>query len=229
MDTRARFLDKREMMMLLGENVTSTLTGAGASVTGGEGYFTAVENRGIVHDGQINALTGMDTMIENLDKNGAAPEYAMYVNTSQGFKIDDFVASLNGAAGFADATNGVTAFGGRDGGGADLGFQSFTRGGYTFHKHNWKLLNDPTLLAGSEYLGVMIPMTTVVDPKTGFRAAALELNYKDTNGYSRELEHWMTGSILGVNNTNVDDLQFNYRSESTLITRAANQHVLITL
>ena len=229
MDTRARFLDKREMMMLLGENITSTLTGAGAAVTGGEGYFTAVENRGIVHDGQINALTGMDTMIENLDKNGAAPEYAMYVNTSQGFKIDDFVASLNGAAGFAEATNGVTAFGGRDGGGADLGFQSFTRGGYTFHKHNWKLLNDPTLLAGSEYLGVMIPMTTVVDPKTGFRAAALELNYKDTNGYSRELEHWMTGSILGVNNTNVDDLQFNYRSESTLITRAANQHVLITL
>ena len=229
MDTRARFLDKREMMFLLGENVTATLTGAGASVTAGEGYFSAIENRGIVHDGQINALTGMDTMIENLDKNGAAPEYAMYVNTSQGFKIDDFVASLNGAAGFTSATNGVTAFGGRDGDGADLGFQSFTRGGYTFHKHNWKLLNDPTLLAGSEYLGVMIPMTTVVDPKTGFRAAALELNYKDTNGYSRELEHWMTGSILGVNNTNVDNLQFNYRSESTLVTRAANQHVLITL
>ena len=229
MDTRARFLDKREMMMLLGENITSTLTDAGASVTAGEGYFSAIENRGIVHDGQINALTGMDTMIENLDKNGAAPEYAIYCNTSQGFKIDDFVASLNGAAGFASATTGVNAFGGRDGDGANLGFQSFTRGGYTFHKHNWKLLNDPTLLAGSEYLGVMIPMTTVVDPKTGNRAAALELNYKDTNGYSREMEHWMTGSILGVNNTNTDDLQFNYRSESTLVTRAANQHVLITL
>ena len=134
---------------------------------------------------------------------------------------------MNGAAGFADSTAGVTAFGGRDGAGANLGFQSFTRGGYTFHKHNWKLLNDPTLLAGSEYLGVMIPMTTVVDPKTGNRAAALELNYKDTNGYSREMEHWMTGSILGVNNTNTDDLQFNYRSECTLVTRAANQHVVI--
>ena len=73
----------------------------------------------------------------------------------------------------------------------------------------------------------MIPLTTVVDPKTGNRAAALEMNYKATNGYSREMEHWMTGSILGVTNANEDSLQFNYRSECNLITRAANQHVLL--
>jgi hypothetical protein len=151
----------------------------------------------------------------------------MYVNTAQALAIDDMVASLNGAAGFASATIGVNAFGGKAGEAAKLGFQSFVRGGYTFHKHSWKLLNDPTLLSGSKYLGAMIPMTTVVDPKTGNRAAALELNYKDTNGYSREMEHWMTGSILGVNNTNVDSLQFNYRSECALVTRAANQHILI--
>jgi hypothetical protein len=89
------------------------------------------------------------------------------------------------------------------------------------------LLNDPTLLSGSKFHGVMIPMATVVDPRTGERAPALEMNYKNTNGYSRELEHWMTGSILGVTNSNVDELQFNYRSECNLVTRAANQHVLI--
>jgi len=224
MDTRARFLDKREMVLLLGQSITSTLTGAGAGVTSGEGYFAALENRGIVQSGEINDFTEMDVLITELDKQGAAPEYAMYVNTSQTLAIDDMVASLNGAAGFADATTGINAFGGR---GSELGFQSFVRGGYTFHKHSWKLLNDPTLLSGSKYLGAMIPLTTVVDPKSGNRAAALELNYKDTNGYSREMEHWMTGSILGVNNTNVDSLQFNYRSECALVTRAANQHILI--
>jgi hypothetical protein len=166
----------------------------------------------------------MDVLIAELDKQGAAPEYAMYVNTEQALAIDDMVASLNGAAGFTSTTTGIGAFGGR---GSELGFDSFKRGGYTFHKHSWKLLNDPTLLAGSDYVGAMIPLTTVVDPKTGTRAAALELNYKDTNGYSREMEHWMTGSILGVNNTNKDDLQFNYRSECALVTRAANQHILI--
>lgn len=226
MDTRARFLDKREMMMLLGQQITTTLAGTGinTSISGSEGYFAAIEDRGIVHDGALADLGDMQFIIEQLDKQGAAPEYAMYVDTAQALAIDDMVASLNGAVGFTDTTNGLSAFGGR---GSELGFDSFKRGGYTFHKHSWKLLNDPTLLAGSNYEGAMIPLTTVVDPKTGTRAAALELNYKDTNGYSREMEHWMTGSILGVNNANTDDLQFNYRSECALITRAANQHVLI--
>jgi hypothetical protein len=226
MDTRARFLDKREMMLLLGETISNgiTTTNIGGLPTAGEGYFAAIENRGIVQSGEINDFVEMDVLIEELDKQGAAPEYAMYVNTSQALAIDDMVASLNGAAGFADVTSGISAFGGR---GSELGFDSFKRGGYTFHKHSWKLLNDPTLLSGSDYLGAMIPLTTVVDPKTGNRAAALELNYKDTNGYSREMEHWMTGSILGVNNTNTDSLQFNYRSECALVTRAANQHILI--
>ena len=224
MDTRARFLDKREMMMLLGQTVGNTLTGVGANVTSSEGYFSAIEDRGIVSD-KVNDFADLQAIIEELDKQGAAPEYAMYVNTSQAIAIDDMVASLNGAAGFGNTTSGLSAFGGR---GEELGFDSFKRGGYTFHKKSWKLLNDPTLLGQSAlFHGAMIPLTTVVDPKTGTRAAALEMNYKDTNGYSREMEHWMTGSILGVNNANTDDLQFNYRSECALVTRAANQHILI--
>jgi hypothetical protein len=81
-------------------------------------------------------------------------------------------------------------------------------------------------MTNQKYFGVAIPMITVADPKTGDKAPALEMNYKATNGYSREMEHWMTGSILGVTNTNDDNLQFNYRSEFNLITRAANRHVL---
>ena len=48
MDTRQRFLDKREMMMLLGENPSSAITVGSTSVTGSEGYFAAIEDRGIV-------------------------------------------------------------------------------------------------------------------------------------------------------------------------------------
>ena len=231
MDTRARFLDKREMILLLGLSIPSTstisTTNIGGLPTAGEGYFSAIENRGIVQSGLIDSFTEMDILITELDKQGATPEYAMYVNTAQDLALDDMVASLNGAAGFASSTIGVNAFGGKVGEAAMLGFKSFSRGSYTFHKHGWNLLNNPTLLSGSKYLGAMIPMTTVVDPKTGNRAAALELNYKDSNGYSREMEHWMTGSILGVANTNEDSLQFNYRSECALVTRAANQHILI--
>jgi len=232
MDTRQRFLDKREMMMLLGQKKATDVTIGNYSVNGSEGYFAAIEDRGIVETGGVvNTLTELDAIVTELDKQGAAPEYAIYGNTAQMLAIDDMVASLNGASGFASGgpTTGAAAFGAFSN--ADqavrLGFKSFGRGGYTFHNKSWKLLNDPTLLGGSDFKGVMIPLTSVIDPKSGSRAAALEMNYKAVDGYSREMEHWMTGSILGVTNTNDDSLQFNYRSECNLVTRAANQHVLI--
>lgn len=233
-DTRQRFLDKREMMMLLGEQVTNAgLTGLG-SIAGSEGYFSAIQNRGIVVNSgatttaAIASLDELDAIITALDKQGAMPEYAMYVNRLQDLAIDDLIATGTSTA--ANITAGVTTQFGQFANAADmvkLGFSSFMRGSYTFHKHSWKLLNDPTLLAGSAFQGVMIPLTKVADPRTGEKSPALELNYKATNGYSREMEHWMTGSILGVSNTNTDALQFNYRSEFALVTRAANQHVLL--
>lgn len=235
MDTRQRFLDKREMMMLLGEkndNYDPLATSGSTAISGSEGYFAAIEDRGIVETGGVvNTLTEIDAIITELDKQGAAPEYAVYGNTTQMLAIDDMVASLNGSVGnvYGTPTNGAMAFGAFQNAeqAVKLGFKSFSRGGYTFHNKSWKLLNDPTLLGSSAFQGVMIPLTSVIDPKTGSRAAALEMNYKAVDGYSREMEHWMTGSILGVTNTNDDSLQFNYRSECNLVTRAANQHVLI--
>lgn len=233
-DTRQRFLDKREMMMLLGEQVSNTGLTALGSISGSEGYFSAIQNRGIVCNSgatttaAIASLDELDAIITALDKQGAMPEYAMYVNRLQDLAIDDLIAQGTSTA--ANITAGVTTQFGQFANAADLvklGFSSFMRGSYTFHKHSWKLLNDPTLLGSSNFQGVMIPLTNVADPRTGEKSPALELNYKSTNGYNREMEHWMTGSILGVTNTNTDALQFNYRSEFALVTRAANQHVLL--
>lgn len=234
-DTRQRFLDKREMMMLLGQQVSNTgLTSLG-SIAGSEGYFSAIQNRGVVVNSgatttaAIATLDELDVLITALDKQGSMPEYAMYVNRLQDLAIDDMIAQGTSTA--ANITAGVATQFGQFANAADmvkLGFSSFMRGSYTFHKHSWKLLNDPTLLGASNFQGVMIPLTNVADPRTGEKSPALELNYKATNGYNREMEHWMTGSILGVTNTNTDALQFNYRSEFALVTRAANQHVLLT-
>ena len=235
-DTRQRFLDKREMMMLLGEQVSNSagISSLG-SIAGSEGYFSAIADRGVVVNSgststaAIATLDELDVLITALDKQGAMPEYAMYVNRLQDLAIDDMIAQGTSTA--ANITAGVATQFGQFANAADmvkLGFSSFMRGSYTFHKHSWKLLNDPTLLGASNFQGVMIPLTNVADPRTGEKSPALELNYKATNGYNREMEHWMTGSILGVTNANTDALQFNYRSEFALVTRAANMHVLLT-
>jgi len=224
-DTRQRFLDKREMMMLLGEQISSGLTGYG---DGSEGYFSAIENRGIVTTGgAFAALSDLDDVIKLLDKQGAPAEYAVYLNRTQDLAFDDLIAGGISAGVTSGVAGQFGTFNNDRDMAVNLGFTSYLRGSYTFHKHSWKLLNEPTLLASSSFQGCMIPVTKVADPRTGEKSPALEMNYKATNGYSREMEHWMTGSILGVSNTNEDSLQFNYRSECNLVTRAANQHVLI--
>jgi len=239
-DTRKRFIDKREMMLMLGVKNTSTATGTVSSgnISGSEGYFSALEDRGIVTNGYLDDLTDIDVILTALDRNGAGPEYALYVDRLQDLAIDDMIARGIAGTGLTAGVN--TQFGAFNNSPAmaiELGFKSFGRGGYTFHKHDWKLLNEPTLLGnpasvtgtagGAGFAGVMIPMATVVDPKTGNRDFPLEINFKSTNGISREMQHWLTGSFMGATNSTLDLLQFNYLSEIALCVRAANRHVLI--
>ena len=233
-ETRDRFNDKREMMMLFGQQGIASDSGAGFA--GSEGYFSAIEDRGIVVSNAaaspLDSIAEFDDIVLQLDKEGAPAEYAMYLNRKQSLAIDDMLASgisTNVTAGLAGQFG---AFNNDSDLAVQLGFKSFTRGGYTFHKHDWKLLNDPNLLGATDkFQGAMVPMATVADPKTGNRAPALEMNYKASNGYSREMEHWVTGGgVLGhFNNgdTGEDSATFHYRSEINLITRAANQHVAI--
>lgn len=235
MDARQRFLDKREMTLLFGQEVANQ---TGLDMNGNEGYITALEERGLVTSSMIGndgGFTDLDDLITEFDKQGSAPEYAIYANTKQNLLLDDMVAQGGGSskAGIAGVTASYGAFQNSPDMAVQLGFSSFSRGGYTFHKHSWKLLNDPTLLGADSDIqqklvsGVMCPLATVTDPTTGDRSPALELNYKAAGGYSRELEHWVTGSILGFRNDTNDIARFNYRSECALVTRAANQHVLI--
>jgi hypothetical protein len=244
MDTRKRFMDQREMMLLFSEKVSSgnisipnspTDTSNAGKITGSEGYFQAVEDRGITTTGFGAAapIGDIDDIIFELDKQGAPSEYAMYVDNKTSLNIDDMLAL--GLTGASDINAGLPgqfgAFNNDRDMAVNLGFKSFTRGGYTFHKHDWKLLNDPTLLGAfstKPYRGAMVPMTQVADAKTGSKSPALEMNFKETNGYSREMEHWVEGGgVLGFKTNDEDVAKFHYRSECNLITRAANKHVVL--
>ena len=239
MDTRKRFMNQREMMMLFSQKVTATgasnITIDGSNkITGSEGYFQAVEKRGITTAGSFGTGTDfedIDDIIFELEKQGAPAEYAMYVDNKTSLDIDDMLALGIGTNNTAGLAGQFGAFNNSPDMAVQLGFKSFTRGGYTFHKHDWKLLNDPTLLGAfsdKPFKGAMVPMSKVADAKTGVKAPALEMNYKEANGYSRELEHWVEGGgVLGFKTNDEDVAKFHYRSECNLITRAANQHVIL--
>ena len=240
LDARKRFMNQREMMLLYSQIPGTALSDSNSpagSIVGSEGYFSAVEARGITAQvsggaqGSFASMSDIDTIILELDKEGAPAEYAMYVNRATSLDIDDMLA--NGIA--TQVTAGLAGQFGAFNNDADLavklGFKSFTRGGYTFHKHDWKLLNDPTL-GGlvNTHKGAMIPMSQVADAQSGVKAPALQMNYKAAGSYSREMEHWVTGGgVLGHTNAanGKDTAIFNYRSECNLVTRAANQHVVL--
>jgi len=238
-EARKRFEDQREMIMLFGQQNDGAGNAAAEldpNMAGSDGYVTAVEAGGIVisnaNANPMDSFAEFDDLIMELDKQGAPSEYAMYLNRKQDLAIDDMLAAGVATSVTAGLPGQFGAFNNDADMAVKLGFKSFTRGGYTFHKHDWKLLNDPTLLGASNFLqGAMVPLTTVADARTGIKAPALSMYYKEANGYSREMEHWVTGGgVLGHTNNGdagKDVATFHYRSEIALVTRAANQHVII--
>ncbi len=241
MDARRKFMNTREAMLVFGQsNVASSGdngTGAGIStangvVTGSEGYFQAVERRGIISgtaaDQDFASMADLDAIIILLDKEGAPAEYAFYTDRNTSLSVDDMLASGVATQNTAGLAGQFGAFQNSPDMAVQLGFKSFTRGGYTFHKHDWKILNSDYQAGHTTYQGAMIPLANVVDPKSGGSNPSLEMNYKAAGNYSREMEHWVEGGgVLGYA-TNGDDLaKFHYRSECNICVRAANQHVVL--
>jgi len=247
-EARKRFMDRREMMLLFAEQIgfaaedelvnSTNNNAAGDKIAGSEGYFATLNNRGIkvtaTATDPLNTFTEFDLILTELDRQGAPSEYAMYLNRKQSLAIDDMLAAGIGTQVTAGLPGQFGAFNNDADMAVRLGFKSFTRGGYTFHKHDWNLMNDPTLLGSvtGAPAGAMVPLANIADARSGMRAPALEMCYKEANGYSREMEHWVTGGGVMGHTNNGDDgkdvATFHYRSEIALVTRAANQHVLLT-
>ena len=241
-DTYKRFLDYCELQMILGKKITnSTLTSASATIDGSseslstlrttEGLFDFVANKGQSMDLGSAAITmaDFDNIIKSLDKYRGAKEMAMYAGINLSLDIDDLLAAQGayaaGGANFGTFQNNKNMA-------LNLGFNSFTRGGYTFHKKTYDLLNHPKLTAhtGSNYpgWGICIPMDMQKDAKSGEKIPSLRMRYKSANGYSREMEHWLTGSAVLQNKTETQDrLKSHYRTERGFEGFAANRYMLI--
>lgn len=227
-DTYKRFLDYCELQLILGKQ---TASGANGVVPNGtEGLLDFIEGRGQSMDLGSSAITmaDFDATVKSLDKYRGAKEYALYAGIDLSLDIDDLLAT-QGAYAAGGANYGT--FSNNKNMALNLGFNSFSRGGYTFHKKTYDLFNHPKLMGAESFkypgYGICIPMDTQRDAKSGGKIPSLRIRYKAANGYSREMEHWLTGSAVLKNKTNdQDNLKSHYRTERGFEGFAPNRFML---
>jgi len=209
------------------QGVGAGLSAAGLS--GSEGLFHQVENRGNVADGTLDALEDFDNVVKRLDKEGAIEENVLFIDRQLSFSIDDMLAAQNSYG------TGGTSYGLFDNDedmALNLGFSGFRRG-YDFYKSDWKYLNDATMrggVVGGAINGILVPAgsTTVYDQVLGKNAKRpfLHVRYRASETEDRKYKTWITGSAGGASSSDLDAMQVNYLSERAICVLGANNFFL---
>lgn len=243
-EARIRFEDQLEMAMVEAEKSTDgggnvrDITaaagfGGGASITGSEGLFAALEDRGLVYAdsafGGADGLADFDTILAELDKQGAIEENMLFLDRGTSLAIDNMLAAQN-SYGAGGTSYGV--FDNSEDMALNLGFSGFRRGSYDFYKTDWKYLNDATtrgLVADVE--GVLVPAgtSTVYDQQLGKNISRpfLHIRYRASEADDRRLKSWVTGSVGGNYTSDADEMNVHFLSERALCVQAANNFVLL--
>ena len=255
-EARLRFEDQMEMAMIEGEQVNMptghTYQGTGNFAVGGtQGLFSALDARGLVWTGTdfdviggyaaptspatgvaYNVQTGLsefDTILQELDKQGAIEENMMFLNRATSLEIDNMLASVNSA--FAGGSS-YGVFNNDEDMALNLGFSGFRRGSYDFYKTDWKYLNDSvTRGLMSDVEGVIVPAgtSTVYDENLGKNISRpfLHVRYRASEADDRKFKSWITGSVGGSYTSDADEMVVNFLSERCLCVQAANNFVLL--
>ena len=243
-ETRLRFDDYLEMMMVESELAGYTLkydgteAAGGIQVKGSEGLFAAIESRGNVYSGfsgaaapGAGALADFDAILQQLDKQGAIEENMLFLNRSTALDFDDMIGAMAGGGYGSTASASYGLFDNEAEMALNFGFSGFRRGSYDFYKTDWKYLNDASTRGLSKAIdGVMIPAgtTTVYDQMMGvnIRRPFLHVRYRASETEDRRYKSWITGSVGGAYTSGLDAMEVHFLSERCLVTQAANNFVL---
>ena len=238
-EARIRFEDQLEMSMLEAEKSAAGITvadasfGGGTTLTGSDGLFAALEDRGLVYTDQnfggANGLADFDEILQELDKQGAIEENMLFLDRATSLGIDNMLAAQN-SYGANGTSYGV--FDNSEDMALNLGFSGFRRGSYDFYKTDWKYLNDATTrgLVG-DIEGVVVPAgtSTVYDQQLGKNISRpfLHTRYRASEADDRKMKSWITGSVGGNYTSDEDAMNVHFLSERCLCVQAANNFVLL--
>ena len=201
--------------------------------------FSAIKTRGNNFSAYGGTLAEFDSILKNLDTQGAIEENMLFVNRSLSLELDDMLAGLSAGA------NGGTAYGlfeNSEEMALNLGFTGFRRGSYDFYKTDWKYLNDASTRGGlvkaagtagiAPIEGVLVPAgtSTVYDQTLGtnIRRPFLHVRYRASQADDRRMKSWLTGSVGGAYTSDLDAMQVHFLSERCLCVQGANNFVIFT-
>ena len=238
-ETRLRFEDYLEMSVVEGELAAAGSAALGANNKGTQGLFSAIKTRGNNFSAYGGTLAEFDSVLKNLDTQGAIEENMLFVNRALSLELDDMLAGLSAGA------NGGTAYGlfeNSEEMALNLGFTGFRRGSYDFYKTDWKYLNDASTRGGlvkangtdgiAPIEGVLVPAgtSTVYDQTLGtnIRRPFLHVRYRASQADDRRMKSWLTGSVGGAYTSDLDAMQVHFLSERCLCVQAANNFVIFT-
>ncbi len=240
-ETRLRFEDYLEMSMVEGELKSGSST---TTAKGTEGLFAAVKSRGnvLVDFTAATGLAQFDSILKNLDTQGAIEENMLFLNRETSLDFDDMLGGIGANGPLGSPTAAVYAGGSSFGVfenseemALNLGFSGFRRGSYDFYKTDWKYLNDASTRGGvadAGIEGVLVPAgtSTVYDQilGTNIRRPFLHVRYRASQADDRRMKNWITGSVGGAATSDLDAMEVHFLSERCLVTQAANNFVLFT-
>ena len=250
-ETRSRFTDYLEMTMMEAEKTAaaSHIVDAGGTndtdyaalgaISGTEGLFAAIEDRGNVTTGVsgVNPATDLaefDLILAEFDSQGAIEENMMFVNRATSLAMDDMLASMN-SYGAGGTSYGV--FNNSEDMALNLGFSGFRRGSYDFYKSDFRYLNDKATRGAinergttDAIRGVIIPagVSTVYDQTLGsnLKRPFLHVRFRASQTDNRRMKTWTTGSV-GAATSELDAMQIHYLSERCLVVQGANNFMLM--
>jgi len=231
-ETRLRFEDYLEMSVVEGELAAAGGPAALAGVKGTQGLFAAVKERGNIVANFSGQLTDFDTILKNLDTQGAIEENMLFNNRTLSLLVDDMLSTQN-SYGAGGTSYGL--FENSEKMALNLGFSGFRRGSYDFYKTDWKYLNDASTrgaLTNSSISGLLVPAgtSTVYDEilGTNIRRPFLHVRYRASQHDDRRMKHWITGSVGGAQTSSLDAMEVHFLSERCLCVQGANNFVLFT-
>lgn len=203
--------------LLFNSQSDGLVNSAGKEVRVAKGLTEWITDEGNIFNGGIGALTDFDTIIKVLNKERGSKENLWLPGINQDIDIDNVLINEMQSGGISYNTFGKGDAKQRA---IDMGFSSFRKGSYMFHKKMLDEFNHPNVSGSVGHTwpdtGLIIPTDKGSDAKTGKSIHSIALRAKKAPNFDRTYHHWTGGIWAGKPIGDLDQITFEYLSEKSI-------------